>query len=25
MFTYRAQGFVDRKLVFEGRILGVVV
>ena len=25
MFTYYAQGFVDRKLVFETEIMGVVV
>jgi 3-hydroxyacyl-[acyl-carrier-protein] dehydratase len=25
MFTYQAQGFVDRKLVFETEIMGVVV
>ena len=25
MFTYQAQGYVDRKLVFESEIMGVVV
>ncbi len=25
MFTYAAQGFVDRKMVFESEVLGVVV
>jgi 3-hydroxymyristoyl/3-hydroxydecanoyl-(acyl carrier protein) dehydratase len=25
MFVYATQGFVDRKLVYEGQVLGMVV
>jgi hypothetical protein len=25
MFTYMTQGFVDRKLVYEGEIMGMIV